>query len=462
MTRVVAVDRKLGLPVRLSGVLAVLVMVCGAWTFQEFLGSKAFQDLVKTELEYGNGATVDLDGLDLDVKNGQIVIDGLAMADASDLEFDLFRAKKLKLQVSTKELLSRRLVIRDITAEAAHTGVKRAMPGKRIGDATAPPPPDPVDGDMTLEDYLNNAKIWKQRLQQANRWIEAIFRSPTDDSDENRDKRIADEVKSMGLAAVAATHLIQGSPLLLIEKVTLTGISIGEDGSDSLDVRAHNLSTNPSLVASPASISIKSKKNVLGLELKLDAGGGSASGNLFHNAIPVDAIVAQLKKGGTKTVSGGTMGISLGGTFEFRGDRGLWLDLPLKVALQNTTLNIKGMKPTVLDKLELPLGLRGPLSAPRIRLEDSKLADALVAAGKAELANQVRKQAVKLLGDKVPGELKGTVNDVLAGSGSNALKKAAAEAAGVARKKAEEDVRRKAADALKKKLPGGLFGRKKK
>ena len=130
---------------------------------------------------------------------------------------------------------------------------------------------------------------------------------------------------------------------------------------------------------------------------------------------------------------------TLDGAFEFRGEQGLWLDLPLKVALRNTTLDIKGMEPTKIDKLELPLGLRGPLSAPRIRLDDSKLADALadalVAAGKAELANQVRKQ--------VPDDLKGTVDAVISGKPEEAAKKAAA-------------------DALKKNLPGGLFGKKKK
>ena len=47
------------------------------------------------------------------------------------------------------------------------------------------------------------------------------------------DKRLAEELKTLGPANVVARHLITGSPLVTIEKITLTGISIGDDEGDT-------------------------------------------------------------------------------------------------------------------------------------------------------------------------------------------------------------------------------------
>ena len=125
------------------------------------------------------------------------------------------------------------------------------------------------------------------------------------------------------------------------------------------------------------------------------------------------------------------MDVELKGKLEARGV-GMWLDLPLQVTLRGTTLRLPGTSPTAIAKLDLPLGIRGPLASPSVRLDDKALTDALVAAGKAELAGQVQ----KLAGNKVDEALKGK----------------GGKAAEAAQKKANE---------LKKLVPGGIFGGKK-
>jgi hypothetical protein len=59
------------------------------------------------------------------------------------------------------------------------------------------------------------------------------------------------------------------------------------------------------------------------------------------------------------------------------------------VTLHDTTLRVEGASEAPLERLELAIGLKGPLGAPRISFPPSALKGALVAAGKKELADRV-------------------------------------------------------------------------
>lgn len=72
------------------------------------------------------------------------------------------------------------------------------------------------------------------------------------------------------------------------------------------------------------------------------------------------------------------------------------VDFPLNVTLRNTRLALPGVGDTSVEELALPLGVRGPWENPRIMFDEENLADALVAAGKAEAARRVRAEADKL------------------------------------------------------------------
>ena len=71
-----------------------------------------------------------------------------------------------------------------------------------------------------------------------------------------------------------------------------------------------------------------------------------------------------------------------------------------------TTLTLKGMDPTKLDQLVLPIGMSGPIDALRIDFDGSDLADALKKAGKKELAGRLTKELDGLgLPTELPGDL---------------------------------------------------------
>jgi hypothetical protein len=118
-------------------------------------------------------------------------------------------------------------------------------------------------------------------------------------------------------------------------------------------------------------------------------------------------------------VQGGTVDLKLAGAIGAGPAR--WIDFPLVATLNNSTVVLPQSGPTKLETLTIPFGLRGPLTNPVVSFDNDALADALVAAGKAELANRVRGEAQKavdkatekveekagdLLKDKLPGDLK--------------------------------------------------------
>ena len=64
-----------------------------------------------------------------------------------------------------------------------------------------------------------------------------------------------------------------------------------------------------------------------------------------------------------------------------------------------------GVQPALVERLEIPISLEGPLDRPRIRVDDKGLANALVKAGvqraKDELQSRAQEELNKQVGDKL-------------------------------------------------------------
>src|SRR5690606_12076623 len=75
------------------------------------------------------------------------------------------------------------------------------------------------------------------------------------------------------------------------------------------------------------------------------------------------------------------------------------VELPLRVTLHNTTLRLPDGSTSNLSSLQLPIGVRGAIANPRIAFDETTFTDALVAAGKAELANRFNAEAEKAVDD---------------------------------------------------------------
>jgi hypothetical protein len=272
---------------------------------------------------------------------------------------------------------------------------------------------------------------------------------------EVREREIQQERERVGAARVKAEHLLEGAPTVLIRSLDLEGITVAMLPGETLDLRGKNLATQPSLVAAASSLGLGTRSDKLKLQL---AGGPNAKGPLglefAYRRLPVDALFGQLKLAGQAPVQGGTMDLASNGSFDVVAGKGAMITLPLQVTMTGSTFAFPGLQPAKVDSLVLPVGVRGALTSPSISLDDKSLADALLKAGRQELASFVQGQAGELLGG-VPGAAQLVDPTKSVGENLEAAKKAAADAA----KKAAEDAAKKAAEeAAKKGLGGALKG----
>lgn len=410
-------SKKIGNPIRIVGVGLAVVFVALLFVLRGFISESVITSALQRGLEQANGATVDLDSADLDIETGKLVLTGLAMADPNALETDLLRASRVEADVSTSDLLRKRLTIdRLVLAEPSH-GQKRTVPGRLVGpkpkDSSTgrqPKGAEPGPDSKTLDDYIAQAEVWRARLSQVRQWIEQVAGDePRDAGDvEEQEKaltlkdRLARQVQLLGYAAVRADHLIEDAPTLLITELIADGLTSPKLKDETLNVKGQNLSTQPWLVPDQTRVTIRANS---GKFLAVAAGrtptGQPGIARFVYNDLPVDEVTKWLVEMNPRPIQGGTMDIDLNGSWA--GPVGS-IDLPLNVTMKNTTFTIPGGESAQIAELSLPIALSGTLDDPAIRIDQDQLADALLKAGADKLAGRVRGEAEKLI-DEVAEDL---------------------------------------------------------
>jgi uncharacterized protein (TIGR03546 family) len=472
---------KKGKVIRPVGVVLCVLVVGALFGLQSALAGPFITSALRAGLEQSNGATVDLEKADVDLAGGRMTLTGLALADPNALDTDLFRAATIEADLSATSLLRKRLKIDRIVVTDARNGAKRATPGKIVGNP--PAPREPVEarpGEKLLGDYLGDAKEWQAKLAQVNQWIEKLS-GPSQDAPATEDQpasetlaeRLQREADQLGYARVTASHLIEGSPQLTIGELIADGIETEAFEGETIDLQAKNISTQPHLLPDSPSVSLTSSKNTLDFKLVMATGSqgdGKSAIKFAYRGLDADSIAESLASGGTKPISGGTIDVQLDGEIDTTG--GATIDMPLTITLHNTTIAVAGAGSAPIEEMTIPLSLRGPIDNPRLRLDDTKLADALVAAGAGILANEVRGRADKAIGDALSNvKMKEGLPNLDLGKG---LGKGLGEGLGGGlsalggkkeEKKDKPDAEKKNGNDIQdaaKSLTEGLFGKKKK
>ena len=408
-------ERKIGNPIRPIGAVLAVLVVIALIIVAQFASGPIVTAALRNGLERVNGATVDIDDAEFDLSEGRLIVTGFAMADPNRLETDLLRADRVEVDVSGADLLRKRLVIdRVVMIDASH-GEQRAVPGRIVGRAPTPPDPDEdfgleVPTGEQLEHYVQQAKVWKERLAQIRRWMQRL--SGPDDGDAEGDstlkERLAQRIRDVGYARVKADHLIDGSPTLTITQLIAKEVDTPYLPDETFDIRGENLSTHPHLLDERPRLLVRSSKRTVEVDIRLRGAADEKPNRLkfeLHN-FPADAIAGQLVFAGSPLFSGGTMDVVTDGTWI--GGAGGFVDLPLMVTLKNTMLSLAGRTATKIDQLIIPIGVRGPIDDPRITIDDQALTDALVKAGASELAAELQgkiNEELKEAGIELPGEL---------------------------------------------------------
>jgi len=414
--------KKVGNPIRMLGVVFALLVVLLLVLLQSFAAGPIVSAALQRGLERANGATVDLENAELDLKSQRLTITGLAMADPNALETDIFRATKIEGQISGANLLRKRLQLDRVIVTGASSGDPRPHPGLRVGPPLQPIDPEPVGDAKTLEDYFREAKIWKERLTQARRWLEKLS-GPAETETETTEtlrERLERQARELGYSRVRALHLIEGSPTFTMLELTADEVRTARLTNETLSITASNLSTHPALLGKTPSLRIASSGQTMKFETQLGSFAAAPTTNtlsLDYRGLPTDRVAAGLVIGGTQPISGGTIDLALAGTWEIL--NGVQVNLPLQATLKQVTLSLPNVQPTRVDQLVLPIGLVGPLDNPRIRIDEKAFADALVKAGASQLVNELRGKAQETItrevGDKLGDQGKGLLNNILGG-----------------------------------------------
>lgn len=413
--------RKVGNPIRPLGVIFAVLLVVLLLILQMFLTGPIVTMALQQGLERANGATVDLESAELDLKQNRLTLTSLAMADPNALDTDLFRAAKLEGNVSGLNLLRKRLQLdRVVMADASH-GEKRKSPGHLVGK---PPRPTedktPLPNAKTIEDFIRNAKVWKERLAQFRRWLEKISGPEAEKSgrpgekEETLPERLAREIRDQGYARVRANHLIEGAPTFTISELLAHKVRLAQLPGETLDITARNLSTHPHLLGQAPQVAIKSSAHTLGLETRLgefDATNRTENAlDFFYRGLPTERVAKNLNVGGKTPIQGGTIDIAARGAFSTLG--GIYVNMPLQITLHDCTLSVAGAQSTKVDQFALSIGLRGPLDNPRLVIDEKNLAAALAKAGLAKAAEELKGRAQEKIGEKLG---KGLLDGVLGG-----------------------------------------------
>lgn len=398
-------EKKGGSPIRPLGIAIAVLSVVAGYFLMLLTGDEIAKYALQTGLERTNGATVDVENVEFELRKGRISISGLALADPNALGTDLFRADLLEGKISQADLLRKRLHIENLRVASASNGAPRASPGILIHPE---PVPEPEETDeKSLDDYVQEAQKWKDRLGQVSDWLEKM-QGESKEVKDAKEKQPGDperEIRYSEYKTAVASHLIEGSPTLLVSRAIVEQMKTVQFPGETLEILAENFSTHPGLVEKAPKLTVRSSGDTFHFDADLvgmSATEGDNTLELTYLNLPVDSVTSGLKFSGENPIQGGTLDV--------RG-QGNWthgrINFPLEVTVKESQLMISG-RGTNVDNLVLPIEVTGSLRSPRINFSADDLTNALTAAGKAEVARRLESETDKLrekAGEKVGTEL---------------------------------------------------------
>ncbi len=418
---------RMGNPIRPLGAAFAALVIVLLVLVQMFAAGPIVTMALQNGLEKANGATVDVGNADLDLKNNHLTITRLAMADPNNLQTDLLRAGKVEADVSGVNLLRKRLQLDRVVLSDASHGLRRDTPGRIVGKPAVTEPP--ADGDKksadtkTLDDYLKDARKWKERLAQVKRWLGKMSgpgKAQGPAKQETLQERLEREIREKGYARVAASHLIAGQPTLTIEELAAEKVRLEELPDETITVTARHLSTQPWLLRESPEVTVESSSDRFKFHALADELSSSNAFNLiqFHyNGVPAETVSKALIGGERQVLEGGTL--DLAGQGQWRQQNGTIIDLPLQAVLRQATVRVSNLKPTKVDELLVPISVQGDLANPKIRFDRSKLTEGLVKAGASEAGNLLKERAEQEISKKIGKQVelpgKNLLNGLLGG-----------------------------------------------
>ncbi len=397
-----------GSVIRPVGAVAVAGLIALLFIGSLFLDERIAREVLRTQLEKANGATVDLESFKLETSKGRLAVTGLALADSSNLERNLFSADSLEADLGVGDLLSKRFTINSLVIDGARSGDPRKVPGQRVEKAPKQKDKEKDSklpeiltkpGETTVEDVVQNFPEWKRRLTQLKSWLDRSTRSDevpvADDQPRLRD-RLREQARLLGYHKVRATHLVKGSPTLTIEDIRVNPLTLAELPGERFSIEGSFLSTQPNLLEEAPALLVQSESDRIRFSFSgagLAAIRGANQLNFHYREIPISKIKDLAPDNVDIPISEGLVSVeSREATLD-----GSILDIPLQIRIVNADIRIDEKNRFKLDSVDLPARVSGPVNAPRLTMDPS--------AFQKVLQNALADTAKEMVGDKIKEEL---------------------------------------------------------
>ncbi|MEN6575733.1 MAG: hypothetical protein ABFD90_05265 [Phycisphaerales bacterium] len=406
--------------IRKVGVALAILLVGGFLVGVHFIQDSMVKDYAANTLTNANKAEADLAELGLDVLRGDVSVTGIQLTDPQNAMQNHTVVGKIEADASVYDLLLGKLVLNKVQVSEVNFDQARQVAGRILEAVTAKAeePFDPnahkVDANdvAKLEKYFKDAKKLKEQLEKLRNWLPDS--NETTPTVEEKPHKYLDYLKAKALTPASPRMLAK---LLVADKTEIPSALFGNSRVD-----VNNLSDAPAAAKLPIEMQIKS-----------------------YVTKALVKVVMDYSKGDTPELSGTFEGLDLGKMQEgFSQDAGLQFQSGLASGTFAGTLTkeqidltldlgIKDLKATgtgkgvlglgaeetsrvmeVLNELKTTIRVVGPVTQPRLVFDTKGLTkefqDALVAAGKQRLQQEVNKQIQEQLdgklGEKIPTELK--------------------------------------------------------
>jgi uncharacterized protein (TIGR03546 family) len=416
--------------IRKVGVVLALILVGGFFAAVHFGQDAAMKGYAADTLTNANKAEANLSALGIDVLAGKVSVSGIQLTDPANPIQNHTVVGKIEADASMYDLLLGKLVLDRVEISDVKFDQLREVAGRVIQKVVEEKPFDAntykVDANdlAKLDKYVKDAKKVKEQLEKLKNWL----------PDSNQTTPKAEEPPHKYLDYLMAKAPVAPSYKMLAKQILADKMEIPSTLFGNSKVEMTNISDAPAAADKPITMLIQSYVTPALMKVVMDyskSDNPEVTGTF--EGFDLSKLQSEFSEGAGLQFQSGLASGKFGGTLT-KEQVNLTIDLGIKdlkaTAVGKGVLGL-GAEQTnqvmqVLNELKTTIRVVGPTTSPRLVFDTKGLTkefqNALVAAGKQRLQQEVDKQVQQLggqlgdkLGDKVPTELK----DKLQGSGKD-------------------------------------------
>lgn len=391
---------------RKSGLILTGTVVLIALVLEFFLLDMTVKKGLQSAISSTTGAEVNIGNAHLSLLGGKLELENLQVTDPDKPTHNLIQLETLDLDTSIQDLLRKSYVIELMAGSTLKRDVLRDKPGKVYAKAEEEKDEEAEaekDG-KALGDYLAKARKWEGYGSKAREYLQK--RKENANAIANGEKPVASketavaDAKALGYLKAAA-DLVADRPTWTIRRLEIRNVQLGENHPPYL-FSGTQLSSHPELNGKPTILSMKpaaSNKPTGKLVLRFDSPDAQHALSMNFKGVPLGDAVETSDSFPVK-IKDGKADIRADGNFSI--DK---LQIPFTVTVHDLKADVEegqtvmGMDSETatevfssIEQLDIDGTLAGSLDSPRVKIDYDKLTanikNALVAAGKKELANR--------------------------------------------------------------------------